>query len=100
MTYIFAQNKVDTVTTFLNTITTINGKVILYYPNGQLASKTKYKNGLKYGKARSYYENGQISRKGRFRKGEPFGIVKGFDELSRIKYKYGLFGGMHHYDYY
>ena len=46
-----------------------NGVVETYYDNGQLASKTNYKNGERNGLRETWYENGQLESRVTYKDG-------------------------------
>ncbi|MCG9973314.1 toxin-antitoxin system YwqK family antitoxin [Christiangramia crocea] len=51
----------------------LNGLQKTYFPNGQLAEKTSYRDGLKHGESYIYTENGQVTKHLNYKNGELHG---------------------------
>ena len=74
-----------------------NWKLKMYYPNGQLQSKGKYKNGYREGKWKYYYSDGKLKEKGNYKQWKKEGTWKCYFNNGMIKketrYKNGLTNG-------
>lgn len=60
-----------------------NGKLIKYFPEGQLMTESQYLNGEPIGDFIHYHPNGQIQITGKYKNGEQVGEWKYFDENGK-----------------
>ena len=61
------------------------GKVILYYPNGQINSESEFKNGKCLSPEKTYYENGNLQSEKDCQNGEYTGFLRIYYENGQIK---------------
>ena len=74
-----------------------NWKLKMYYPNNQLQSKGKYKNGYREGKWKYYYPDGNLKEKGRYKQWKKEGTWKRYHNngvmMQKTTFKNGLTNG-------
>ena len=66
------------------------GKVILYYPNGQINSESEYKNGKCLSSEKTYYENGKLQSEKDCQNGEYTGFLRNYYENGQNDLAEGL----------
>ena len=64
-----------------------NGKMVLFYSNGQEREVKHYKDGEKAGKWKMYFKNGQMSWDGRYKDGKWDGKFLGYRESGELKWE-------------
>ena len=57
-----------------------DGILTIYYKNGQIASQTEYKNGLKHGFAKGYNESGRLKGEEHYQNGKHFGKMTYYED--------------------
>jgi antitoxin component YwqK of YwqJK toxin-antitoxin module len=64
-----------------------SGTLVEYYKNGQLKSKTTFKEGKGDGVWESYYENGQLEEKRNYKDGEKVVLIEIYYKNGQLKEK-------------
>lgn len=62
----------------------IEGKVLSYYPTGEISSKIQYSNGLREGQMIKWYNTGQVKLEAYFSSNQPSGTWKFYDKEGNI----------------
>ena len=65
----------------------LNGKVVSYYENGQLRERANFKDGKEEGFWEEYYENGQLKSKVNYQEGKKVGFWEEYYENGQLKSK-------------
>ena len=65
----------------------LNGKVVSYYENGQLRERANFKDGKEEGFWEEYYENGQLKSKVNYQEGKKVGFWEEYYENGQLKKK-------------
>ena len=65
----------------------LNGKVVSYYENGQLRERANFKDGKEEGFWEEYYENGQLKSKVNYQDGKEEGFWEEYYENGQLKSK-------------
>ena len=68
-----------------------------YYESGQLRSKSNYKDGEQHGLAEEYYESGQVSQRRNYKDGKLYRDGKLFSGLVEWHYENGQLGSKENY---
>ena len=71
----------------VNSQTPFTGSYVSYHENGQLKSKTTFKDGKQDGLEESYHENGQLESKVNYKDGKQEGIFEFYFEDGQLLYK-------------
>ena len=72
----------------INSQTPFEGNVTTLFENGQLKSKSSYKQGYQSGSFETYYENGQLQSKGKINKdGSMFGDYENYHDNGQLESK-------------
>ncbi len=76
----------------------LNGRVVRWHENGQLACEGRFKNGKRDGVDRGWHENGQLSWECRYKNGVLYGVVRGWHTNGQLswecRYKNGVLDGV------
>ena len=64
-----------------------DGQVTLYYENGKVSYRGRYKNGKMHGRGTLYYKNGRVGYKGQYKNGKMHGQGTWYQESGKMGYK-------------